>query len=88
MSRESAHPNERAESMRRANPAYIPRNHRIEQVIAAAVERDDFAPFEQLSQVLAEPYAARAPFARTQIRPCRRSACCKLSAELEPTTAM
>ncbi len=63
MSRESAHPNERAESMRRANPAYIPRNHRIEQVIAAAVECDDFAPFEQLSQVLAEPYAARAAFA-------------------------
>ncbi len=63
MSRESAHPNERAESMQRANPAYIPRNHRIEQVIAAAVERDDFAPFEQLSQVLAQPYAAHAAFA-------------------------
>ncbi len=63
MSREAVDPMQRAESMQQANPAYIPRNHRIEQVIAAAVERDDFAPFEQLSQVLAQPCAARAAFA-------------------------
>jgi len=35
----------------------------VEQVIVAAVERGDFAPFEELSQVLAAPYAARAAFA-------------------------
>ena len=28
---------ERARSMRGANPAYIPRNHRVEQIISAAV---------------------------------------------------
>ena len=42
--------------MRAVNPAFIPRNHRIEAVIDAAVERDDFAPFEQLLAVLAQPF--------------------------------
>ena len=35
-------------AMRAVNPAFIPRNHRVEAAIAAAVERDDFAPFEAL----------------------------------------
>ena len=63
VSRESTGPNLRAESMRQANPAYIPRNHRVEQAIVAAVERGDFAPFEELLQVLAAPHVARAAFA-------------------------
>jgi uncharacterized protein YdiU (UPF0061 family) len=42
--------------MRRVNPAVIPRNHRIEQVIVAAVERGDFGPVAELSDVLAQPY--------------------------------
>ena len=42
--------------MQAANPAFIPRNHRIEQAIAAAVA-GDFAPFERLAEVLATPYA-------------------------------
>ncbi|MCD1616635.1 YdiU family protein [Salipiger manganoxidans] len=41
--------------MRRANPAFIPRNHRIEQMIAAAVE-GDLRPFHHLNAVLARPY--------------------------------
>ena len=49
--------------MRQANPAYIPRNHRVEQMIAAAVEHRDFAPFEELSRVLSAPYVERAEFA-------------------------
>ena len=61
--REAMTPESRAELMQAANPAYIPRNHRVEQMIVAAVERGDFAPFEELSQVLAAPYAARAAFA-------------------------
>jgi len=56
-------PAARAESMQQANPSYIPRNHRVEQMIAAAVEHGDFAPFEELSQVLREPFVERAPFA-------------------------
>jgi serine/tyrosine/threonine adenylyltransferase len=46
----------RAAAMRAANPAYIPRNHLVEAVISAAVERDDFAPFEELLTVLSKPY--------------------------------
>ena len=42
--------------MDRVNPRYIPRNHRIEAVITAAVERDDFAPFEELLSVLSRPF--------------------------------
>ena len=42
--------------MRRANPAFIPRNHRVEQAIEAAVRRRDFEPFELLADVLARPY--------------------------------
>jgi protein adenylyltransferase len=46
----------RQSAMRAVNPAYIPRNHRVEAVITAAVERDDFGPFEELLRVLSRPY--------------------------------
>ena len=49
--------------MRAVNPAYIPRNHRVEAVIEAAVERDDFAPFEELLMVLSKPYEDQPSFA-------------------------
>jgi len=64
MSREARSLESRTESMQEANPAYIPRNHRVEQVIVAAVERNDFAPFEEFLEVLAAPYVERATFAR------------------------
>jgi serine/tyrosine/threonine adenylyltransferase len=47
---------ERGIAMRAVNPAFIPRNHRIEAVIQAAIARDDFAPFEELLTVLSKPY--------------------------------
>jgi uncharacterized protein YdiU (UPF0061 family) len=62
MAREPVTAASRTESMRLANPAYIPRNHRIEQTITAAVEQGDFAPFEQLSTVLSQPYQEQAAF--------------------------
>jgi uncharacterized protein YdiU (UPF0061 family) len=46
----------RASAMRSINPAFIPRNHLIEEVIAAAVNADDFGPFETLLAVLARPW--------------------------------
>ena len=49
-------PAERQTAMRSVNPAFIPRNHRVEAVIEAAVSRDDFAPFEELLTVLSKPY--------------------------------
>ena len=45
----------RAETMRAANPAFIPRNHRVEEALAAA-EQGDLAPFERLLAVLSRPY--------------------------------
>jgi uncharacterized protein YdiU (UPF0061 family) len=47
---------ERRAAMRAVNPLFIPRNHRIEAVIEAAVEREDFAPFAELIAVLSAPY--------------------------------
>jgi serine/tyrosine/threonine adenylyltransferase len=47
---------ERATSMRAVNPKYIPRNHRIEQMISAAVEHGDYAPFRSLLTVLSRPF--------------------------------
>jgi len=38
------------------NPAFIPRNHRLEALIEAAVHRNDLAPFEELLAVLARPF--------------------------------
>jgi uncharacterized protein YdiU (UPF0061 family) len=52
---ENVAPAARTQAIRRANPAFIPRNHRIEQAIAAGV-RGDFEPFETLLRVLARPY--------------------------------
>ncbi len=49
-------PATRRTAMRAVNPAFIPRNHRVEAVIEAAVNRDDFAPFEELLTVLSKPY--------------------------------
>ncbi len=46
----------RAAAMQRANPALIPRNHRIQEAIDAAVRRSDFAPFETLVRALEQPY--------------------------------
>jgi uncharacterized protein YdiU (UPF0061 family) len=54
----------RREAMLAVNPAFIPRNHRIEAVIRAAVDRDDFAPFEELLAVLARPYDSQRDNAR------------------------
>lgn len=53
-----------AAAMRAVNPAYIPRNHRVEAMIAAAVERGDFGPFEELLAVLSRPYDDQAAHAR------------------------
>ena len=46
--------------MRLVNPAFIPRNHRVEEAIKAAVEQEDLEPFEQLIEVLASPYEDQA----------------------------
>ncbi len=42
--------------LRASNPAFIPRNHRIEQAIEAAIDRDDFTRFHEMLAVLSRPY--------------------------------
>lgn len=54
---------ERAAAMLKVNPAFIPRNHRIEQAITAAVEDADFSLFEALLAVLSRPYEEQPDFA-------------------------
>jgi uncharacterized protein YdiU (UPF0061 family) len=56
-------PAERRAAMRAVNPAFIPRNHRIEAVIQAAVQNDDYAPFEELLTVLGKPFDDQSGFA-------------------------
>jgi uncharacterized protein YdiU (UPF0061 family) len=46
----------RAANMRRVNPAFIPRNHRVETVLEAASTREDFGPFHRLLHILQHPY--------------------------------
>ena len=47
---------ERRVAMRKVNPAFIPRNHLVEEVIVAAVESENFTPFETLLSVLEKPF--------------------------------
>jgi uncharacterized protein YdiU (UPF0061 family) len=63
LTRESIEPAARAAAMRQVNPAFIPRNHRVEQAIVAAVQRQDFAPFNQLLAVLSQPYEDQPAYA-------------------------
>ena len=42
--------------MNNHNPAIIPRNHRVEEALAAAVERADFTVMDKLLGILSQPY--------------------------------
>ena len=47
---------ERAARMRRVNPLVIPRNHRVEEALAAASDDADLAPFEHLLAAVRRPF--------------------------------
>ncbi|MCE8017681.1 YdiU family protein [Halomonas sp. MCCC 1A17488] len=47
---------ERTRRMRLANPAFIPRNHRVQQALTAAMDENDFGPFETLLEVVTHPF--------------------------------
>ncbi|HEV2618583.1 MAG TPA: YdiU family protein [Acidobacteriaceae bacterium] len=59
LEQESISADERARAMRGANPIFIPRNHLVQAVIEAAVERQDFALFRDLLDVVTRPYEDR-----------------------------
>lgn len=48
-----------AVTMRSVNPAFIPRNHRIQEAIEAAEERRDFEPFRTMLDVVSRPFDDR-----------------------------
>jgi uncharacterized protein YdiU (UPF0061 family) len=47
-----------ADGMDRVNPIYIPRNHLVEEALAAATE-DDLAPFGRLLEAVTAPFDER-----------------------------
>ena len=55
--------------MRAANPAVIPRNHRVEEALSAAEEYDDLSALHRLLAALASPDEARADLAKYQDPP-------------------
>jgi uncharacterized protein YdiU (UPF0061 family) len=54
--RESIAPEARARRMDQVNPIYIPRNHKVEDALAAAVEQQDLTSFSVLRNVLSKPF--------------------------------
>jgi len=78
---ESAGPEARAAGMRAVNALVIPRNHLVEEALAAASDEGDLGPFERLLSALRTPfdevlghasYAEPAPAAQTA---CYRTFC-------------
>jgi serine/tyrosine/threonine adenylyltransferase len=56
---ESISPDARVAAMRKANPAFIPRNHLVEEALNAAMWNQNFHPFEQLLDAVSRPYDDR-----------------------------
>lgn len=69
LARENRSPLEAGLAMGRVNPAFIPRNHLVERMIADAVERDDFTMFDEMLVVLARPYRDQPLFDRYALPP-------------------
>ena len=64
LAQEGGEPTERRSAMRAANPAFIPRNHLVEEAIVAAVNDGDFSVFESLLSVVSAPYEDHPAFRR------------------------
>lgn len=62
-------PEVRRAAMNAVNPAFIPRNHRVEAMIEAAIEREDYSLFEEMLALLARPFDDQPEFARYAIPP-------------------
>jgi serine/tyrosine/threonine adenylyltransferase len=58
LAREPSDADEIASAMDRVNPVYIPRNHHVEEALAAATA-GDLEPFERLLDVVAHPFDER-----------------------------
>jgi uncharacterized protein YdiU (UPF0061 family) len=60
---------ERRASMHAVNPAFIPRNHLVEEALSAAVNKGDLSPFETLLTVVSRPYEDQPAFGRYAVPP-------------------
>lgn len=58
LARQTQSYHEAAELMRANNPSVIPRNHKVEEALAAAVESGDYITMQRLLAVLSRPYDA------------------------------
>jgi uncharacterized protein YdiU (UPF0061 family) len=47
---------DRRAAMRAVNPAFIPRNHRVEAALDAASTRNDMTPFNALLALVRQPF--------------------------------
>jgi uncharacterized protein YdiU (UPF0061 family) len=59
----------RGAAMRRVNPGVVPRNHLVEAMISAAIDGGDFAPFEEMLEVLSKPFDLEPRFNRYERAP-------------------
>lgn len=66
--RENVPPEAQRAAMLAANPAFIPRNHRVEAALAAA-QSGDLGPFDALMDVLKAPFDDRREFAEYKTPP-------------------
>ena len=57
-----------ADIMRAANPAIIPRNHRVEEAIQAGLQ-GDYAPFHRLTEALVTPFEDQPEFEDLEVAP-------------------
>lgn len=57
LSRQQESKEEAHQLMRNNNPAVIPRNHRVEEALEAAVKQEDYSVMERLVNILTKPYA-------------------------------
>jgi uncharacterized protein YdiU (UPF0061 family) len=58
LAHERSDPDQTASAMDGVNPVYIPRNHHVEEALAAATA-GDLEPFQRLLDVLAQPFDER-----------------------------
>ena len=72
-SKDEASHQSRKQTMDAVNPLYIPRNHRVQEAIDAAVENDDFSVFESYLAVCTRPFEFQDSVQSLKNRPKRRS---------------
>ncbi len=68
-SRQPQSTEESRQLMHAHNPAFIPRNHKVEEALAAAVEHQDFSALQRLLGVLAKPFDYTADYPDYQTPP-------------------